>query len=98
MPQRPQSALPQSERLIQPRVLPQRGYVLQPRVAVLPLPWVCGTINHLINPNGVVSVVGAEADATPLGLAGMYGRFPRVAGNPQPWAGGWNPVGIPGDL
>ena len=82
-----------------PSALPQRGCILQPRVAAPPLPWVCGVI-HPTNPDGVAYtlVIHPTVDTTPLGLAGMYGRFPRVAGNPQPWAGGWNPVGIPDDL
>lgn len=77
--------------------LPQRGNVLQPRVAAEPLPWVYGVINYPINPNGVVYACTRRPvkDTTPLGLIGLHGRFPSVATKPQRWAGRWNPVGIP---
>jgi predicted nuclease of restriction endonuclease-like (RecB) superfamily len=48
------------------RQLPQRGCVSQPGVAAWPLPWV--TINHVVNPNGIVSNAhDSRYDATPLG-------------------------------
>src|SRR5207253_7126808 len=81
-----------------------RSNVLQPRVAALPLPWIWIAINYSTNPNGVAAEWAAcsakhcsAKDTTPLGLVELRGRFPRVAGNSQPWAGRWNPVGIPSD-
>lgn len=76
--------------------LPQRGNVLQPRVAAQPLPWE-NVVIHPINPNGVVfgSAVHPTGDTTPLGLAFSYRTFPGVADKPQRRAEGSNPVGIP---
>jgi len=42
--------------------------------------------------NGVASPIYA----TLLGLGVEFDRFPRIAARPQSWAGGWNPIGIPG--
>jgi hypothetical protein len=49
--------------------------------------------NEMQCPNGVTSWIYA----TPLGLVAGCDRLPRIAALPQSWAGGRNPVGIPGD-
>ena len=49
-------ALP--EHFAEQAVLPQGGCIPQPRVAAQPLPWDC--VNHVTNPNGVVSVGGTH--------------------------------------
>lgn len=93
------SALPQRGIVPQPSALPQRGNVPQPRVAAEPLPW-DNAVTHFTNPNGVAAewATRSAEDTTPLGLAGLGVRCPKVAAKPQPWAEGWNPVGIPGNL
>ena len=55
------------------RQLPQRGCVSQPRVAAWPLPWV--TINHVINPNGVVSGEGSHYAAIVILRSYSFGIF-----------------------
>ena len=63
-------------------VLPQRGFILQPRVAALLQPWGNG-VTYPANPNGVAYPI---MDTTPTGLSPLFHAFPRVAAKPQPWA------------
>ncbi len=42
----------------------------------------------------IVQADWVKRDATPLGLGPECRSFPRVARPSQPWALGWNPVGI----
>ena len=53
----------------------QRDFVSKPRVARHELPWVRMGEKGL-NPNGVVAA-GNRSDATPLGLAQVWGRCPQ---------------------
>ncbi len=80
------------------RPLPRRGSSIQPRVASNELPWVSSA--EAFNPEGVVSStpvapVGTRRAYNPFRVEGRIERpIPRVARWTQPWAGGWNPVGI----
>ena len=69
----------------------QRDCVFQPRVARNELPWVHR--QSLLNPEGVASRV-ADPCSNPFRVEGILRTTPRVARSSQPWAEGWNPVGI----
>ena len=72
----------------------QRRFIFQPRVGARHerLPWESVPIAH--QPQRGCIPAASGADATPLGLDAFFGRYPRVARASQPWAGGWNAVGV----
>ena len=67
---------------------PQRGCVLQPRVARAERATLGGRVEIARNPNGVVAVRRDGSATTPLGLGSTALPSPRVARASQPWAGG----------
>ena len=73
---------------------PQRGCVLQPRVARAERATLGGREQIAFNPNGVAAQCATVTnDRTPLGLRLVCRPEPRVARSSQPWAGGRSPVG-----
>jgi len=81
-------------RFIAQRAKRQRRFILQPRVGARHerLPWESVPTAH--QPQRGCIPTASGADATPLGLDAFFGRYPRVARASQPWAGGWNAVGV----
>ena len=72
----------------------QRRFIFQPRVGARHerLPWESVPMAH--QPQRGCIPTASGTDATPLGLDAFFGRYPRVVRASQPWAGGWNAVGV----
>jgi len=73
--------------------LPQRGNVLQPRVALKSATLGTSMPRREQPQKGCVVRVRRMA-ATPLGLTRVCDRLPRVAASRQPWALGFYPFGV----
>ena len=71
----------------------QRRSVLQPRVGA-PAPTLGVRAKYLPTPTGLRHWVSPDQAATPSGLMVIMMRVPRVARASQPWANGWNTVGV----
>ena len=72
---------------------PQRGCSLQPSVAAQRLRWVrMGKEN---NPEGVEAVDQFFEGRNPFRVVEFVNPLPKVGAAHQPWAVGWNAVGVP---
>ena len=71
----------------------QRRSVLQPRVGA-PAPTLGVRAKYLPTPTGLRHWVSPDQAATLSGLGIIRMRVPRVARASQPWAKGWNTVGV----